>query len=127
MLRYYFTKTQHEEPLLVDLVDLALKTVTHDDVLCSVLIKKPTRCIRCGLKRAEPAALHVHGHTEVVMLCAKCDDGKDLTDYVLKLANHERLDSVFLWEIEGEVRMLTNALETEVIVRGKPETHPSQH
>ena len=126
MIRYYINGTNARDPNLVALARLALKAVVKDDVLVSITTKHPTQCIRCGVRKGEPTAIKVKGHTDVLMLCEKCNE-QDLTALLYTLADNQRLDSVFLWEVGGVITMLTNALESEEIVDGKLESDKTKH
>jgi hypothetical protein len=87
--------------------------VHDDDVLLSVRYHEPLGCIHCG--REEDVAPHrsqAKGHTDVVLICPHCTDKVDFVR-IQRLADLEELNTVFIWEVNGQINVLDNELHSE--------------
>lgn len=125
MLKDYLTGKRKKEPRLIELAQLAHKTMENNDVLVSIRKAKPKGCIKCGRQYdAKPVAVPVKGHTEVVLVCDRCeikDDLKAMADVVMGLADADKVDTVFIWEDgNGKRYLMTNDLTTEELPNEMP-------
>jgi hypothetical protein len=120
MLTEYLLGKRIKEKRIVELCALAIDTALTDDVMISIRKDAPTGCIRCARKYdAKPVAVRTKGHTEVVLICDRCEikaNLEQIPDVVRDLADNDKVDTCFLWrDAKKEIRALTNDLITVVI------------